>query len=234
MYVALKINFSFATNHSCYTCEGQDSCKMAEENLFYTKLTESYILTCGDYQDSNRLFPIQKDTRNLMRTCERCSVSFDLNSSSGRCCYHQSFFKLIVPEQHVAKIVGQRGKIVQEIQKSSGVSHLNIAKHEETVLFKGEVQLQGKSDGIERAFSQIRSRLRVYHKSWACCKDSRTEAEGCVKATEHVSNDCYLDISKVLTTQSVAREERPGKVYALDCIYIYIYFPFAHTSHMKR
>ena len=96
MYVALKINFSFATNHSCYTCEGQDSCKMVEENLFYTKLTESYILTCADYEDSNRLFPIQKDTRNLMRTCERCSVSFDINSPSGRCCYHQSFFKLTV------------------------------------------------------------------------------------------------------------------------------------------
>ena len=89
---------------------------MAEENLFFTKLTESYILTCADYEDSNRLFPIKKDTRNLMRTCERCSVSFDLNSPSGRCCYHKSFFKLIVPEQHLSKIVEQRGKIEQEIK----------------------------------------------------------------------------------------------------------------------
>ena len=202
--------------------EGQDSCKMAEENLFFTKLTESYILTCADYEDSNRLFPIKKDTRNLMRTCERCSVSFDLNSPSGRCCYHKSFFKLLVPEQHVAKIVGQRGKNVQEIKKTSGVSHLNIAKHEATGRFKGEVQLQGRSYEIERASSMIRSRLEgirgiPYESitgSWACCNNSKTDAEGC---TRHVSNDCYLDISKVLTTRSVEREERSGKVYALDC-----------------
>ena len=98
-----------------------------------------------------------------MRTCERCCVSFDLNSPSGLYCYHQSFFKLTVPKQHVTKIVGYRGKIVQEIKKTSEVSHIHITQ-QGTGLFKGEVQLQGKSDGIENAFSQIRSRLRVYHK----------------------------------------------------------------------
>ena len=63
--------------------------RMSEESGFYQKMACNFILGNFDYEDPNNLFPMKNDTRKLMRTCRQCWVSYDINASSGGCCFHR-------------------------------------------------------------------------------------------------------------------------------------------------
>ena len=89
---------------------------MSEESGFYLKLTCNFILGNFDYEDPNNLFPMKNDTRKLMRTCRQCWVSYDINASSGACCFHRSFFRVTVPEARLGLVIGKKGSHLKEIR----------------------------------------------------------------------------------------------------------------------
>ena len=89
---------------------------MSEERGSYQKMAYNFILGNFDYEDPNNLFPMKNDTRKLMRTCRQCWVSYDINASSGACCFHRSFFRVTVPEARLGLVIGKKGSHLKEIR----------------------------------------------------------------------------------------------------------------------
>ena len=110
--------------------------RMSEERGFYLKMACNFILGNFDYEDPNNLFPMKNDTRKLMRTCRQCWVSYDINASSGACCFHRSFFRVTVPEARLGLVIGKNGSHLKE--RSQGCP---TSQYQRT----GEVNPLGKS-----------------------------------------------------------------------------------------
>ena len=194
---------------------------MSEESGFYLKMACNFILGNFDYEDPNNLFPMKNDTRKLMRTCRQCWVSYDINASSGACCFHRSFFRVTVPEARLGLVIGKNGSHLKDIREKSRVSNLSIPKDEGGKSL-GEVHLQGKGNQVQQALAMITKKLKGFGAvagSWDCCRQKKAMVGGCANESQHdqVARYCFLDKAKVVGTEDKRWDNHVGKVFALDC-----------------
>ena len=187
-----------------------------EESAFHQKMTP-YILASHDYEDPNNLFPKKDNMRKLLRTCSRCFILHDINSPSGRCSYHKSFFGVTIAQAHMGLVIGRGGSFLKEIRERSKVSKLTIPKHEVKRSVMGEIHLHGKGKDVAEAFAMIKKKLKGRQAgSWDCCGQEGAKAKGCEEELVHDSmvRQGFLDKSMVVSTR---KRNWSAKVFAVDC-----------------
>jgi len=189
---------------------------MAEYDL-HTNLLE-HVLSWTDWVKN--YFPQKNPKRKKQPgpiSCYRCGEDL---SDTCPCYYHEDVFILPIPTEHVGLVMGKGKTKLQQILSSSGLTRLTVSARIDTDT-QTELELSGVCkavlSGVELIAKTLHRQVRVGPGRWRCCSQGVLSAQ-CKICTVHLMDKIFQDRELLVETMTCAR---PGKVFSLDCEWVY-------------